>query len=717
MKPSYKILIVLFILPFIGWAQAPEGMNYQAVARDAVGEPLANQAITVVFEIRQGSTTGPSLYSETQSVSTNQFGLFTVQIGAGTVISGTFNTIAWGANSYYLYVEIDGDPMGSSQLLSVPYALYAKQSANGPTGPQGPAGISINWLGTFAAAPGTPNLNDAYYDSTLGQSFVWDGTNWNIIAQDGTAGSFTAGPGISIISGVISNIGDLDSLNELQTITRSGGMITLSDGGGSVIDSVIDADADPNNERITTFALNGTNDSLIIVEAGVGHAFPLSNLNDGDWLRGTGNDIYNNTDSVGIGTTNPATTFHVFNGSGLGGGAYNPIIDAVVEDNDFAYIEFNAGNFAGMTFNDDANSIRAGMMFDYNLDALMFRTGGVDHRMTLSEAGRLGIGTNTPADMIHISGGAPGTRIRVENTTNGWAGLVGKNILGEMFVGVQGAFDPNPGEFHIFDNVSNAQRMVIDAGGNVGFGNPNPEMNVHIEGNGLMINAAGASNKIGGIAFRNGYTVMARPFHLGMVSYDLGYSSAGFSDGLVISGFDGIAFTTNNSALSNTTLTNVRMVIDNSGRVGIGTQTPAQTLDVAGRMNATSGTFGTSALQFGANAEFGGRINIINSTATNRVFVGESGSNYVELSWNTASDYGHVFTNNGPLVLNNGSQNVGIGTISPISKLHVSFAGTNYPTIESTSANSPYGMRFLSGSRQFLFLLNPGFTNGDFFTL
>jgi hypothetical protein len=238
------ITLILSILAFINVeAQTPEKMNYQAVVRDvSSGVPIGAQSVDVRFTIHESAANGTVVYQETQTLNTNQFGLFTAEIGGGTVTSGTFSTITWGSNSYYLQVEVDAgtgyDNMGASQLLSVPYALYSKESLNGPQGIQGVPGIGINWLGTFSAPPPTPALNDAFYNSSTGQSFVWDGAAWNMMTQDGTAGGFIGGPGINVAGNTISNTGDLDSLNELQTISTSGATapsIDLSHGGGSMI--------------------------------------------------------------------------------------------------------------------------------------------------------------------------------------------------------------------------------------------------------------------------------------------------------------------------------------------------------------------------------------------------------------------------------------------------------------------------------------------------
>jgi microcystin-dependent protein len=127
-------------------AQAPQKINYQAVARNAAGAVLANQSITARFTIHDGSSSGQIVYQETENVVTNQFGLFTTAIGGGTVIQGNFAAVNWGNGNKYLQVEIDPaggtnyTDMGAWQLLSVPYALYAANAPAGATGSTGPTG-------------------------------------------------------------------------------------------------------------------------------------------------------------------------------------------------------------------------------------------------------------------------------------------------------------------------------------------------------------------------------------------------------------------------------------------------------------------------------------------------------------------------------------------------------------------------------------------------
>ncbi len=92
MKKFYALLIFFFLFHISSFAQAPQGINYQAVARNAGGSPLATQTVSVVFKIHCNSATGSVSCSETQNLTTNQFGLFTWVIGSSN--HNNFDTIA-----------------------------------------------------------------------------------------------------------------------------------------------------------------------------------------------------------------------------------------------------------------------------------------------------------------------------------------------------------------------------------------------------------------------------------------------------------------------------------------------------------------------------------------------------------------------------------------------------------------------------------------------
>ncbi|MCB0793943.1 MAG: hypothetical protein KDB88_04330 [Flavobacteriales bacterium] len=113
------------------FAQAPEAFNYQAVARDAGGDALANTTVGVQFQLHQSTAGGTVVYAETHSPTTNELGLFSVDVGNGTSTTGTFAAIDWSAGPYFLEVGLDPaggnsyTSVGTQPLLSVPYALLA----------------------------------------------------------------------------------------------------------------------------------------------------------------------------------------------------------------------------------------------------------------------------------------------------------------------------------------------------------------------------------------------------------------------------------------------------------------------------------------------------------------------------------------------------------------------------------------------------------------
>jgi uncharacterized protein (TIGR02145 family) len=132
MKKS-MMLIVSILLSLSILAQTPQSFRYQAVARDNSGNVLANQVVSFQISILSGSVSGAVAYSETHvGLSTNAFGLVELEIGNGTPVSDTFSAIDWGINNYFVKVEMDPaggstyQVLSTSQLLSVPYALYAK---------------------------------------------------------------------------------------------------------------------------------------------------------------------------------------------------------------------------------------------------------------------------------------------------------------------------------------------------------------------------------------------------------------------------------------------------------------------------------------------------------------------------------------------------------------------------------------------------------------
>jgi hypothetical protein len=148
MKIMKKIITICaaILITASMFAQSPNKMSYQAVIRNSSNALMPNFAVGMQISILQTSPSGTAVYVETQTPTTNANGLASIEIGGGTVVSGNFSSIDWANGPYFVKTETDPTGgtsysiMGTSQLLSVPYALYASNAGSSMPGPQGPAG-------------------------------------------------------------------------------------------------------------------------------------------------------------------------------------------------------------------------------------------------------------------------------------------------------------------------------------------------------------------------------------------------------------------------------------------------------------------------------------------------------------------------------------------------------------------------------------------------
>ena len=132
MKKLFTLLALTITL--IASAQAPQGFNYQATVRNSAGALITNQNVLFKFNIMLNSQTSLPVYSETHQAPTDDLGQVNLVIGTGTPTIGTFSSINWGNGTYYLGIELNTGSgfvvMGTTQLFSVPYALYANTAGN-----------------------------------------------------------------------------------------------------------------------------------------------------------------------------------------------------------------------------------------------------------------------------------------------------------------------------------------------------------------------------------------------------------------------------------------------------------------------------------------------------------------------------------------------------------------------------------------------------------
>ncbi len=862
MKNKYSILLILLFLTIGVFAQTPEKINYQAVARDLSGTPLVSQAIAVVIEVRQGSASGADVYKEAHAVTTNAFGLFTLEIGGGTILGGAFNTISWGTSSYYLYIEVDGNPIGASQLLSVPYALYAKQALNGSgnsielvdgdadtkvmvdsnntdddvihfinagveyvTFKQGRIDIHNNGNSVFIGLNSGSNddfslngnvgiganslknnisggANTAIGENTLignvttsgnvavgngaisGSSFAGDRNIGigEISMRNATTAFDNVGVGfatlqnmttgysnVAIGTGALENvvggtsniaigyealrftlgsgniaIGEKAGQNELgsnklyienssssspliygdfandsihingklkindgtqgnnkiltsdangnaswqlpsaagdnwgsQVVISSGSNISGNGTSGNpliVIDSVNDADSDPNNERISTFALNTTSDSLVITEAGVRHSFPLSSLSDGDWTFGAGK-IYNTTDLVGIGTSSPQEKLHIADG--------DP--DLIIQDIS------GIGNAmrATIAFKDQV----LGSVLDFGMKAngptltshisgenLSFQNNfgtGVGTRLFISGInGNIGIGTTSPTSPLTINTKA-GNEIEFVGGFN--SDIIAPSQL-NLFSGGLSLFDAT--DFNFF--TASTLRMSILNNGNVGIGISAPTALLDIRsptlGNIQMFSGTNASFPLLITPMGSGGKYLRFVHPSGQI---VDFGSNGISGLIGTSSNDDVLFMTNGNPV---------VTLKTGGNVGVGTTNPAVTLDVSGNTNILSNSgdplvvrssVDGFALTVRESDNGFDAVKIFGYGTRGRLLMNDNGTTNINFDANSTL----------PSFINAG--NFGVGTITPSAKLDVN--GT-FKLGATGNVNSKY----LAGSVQTL---------------
>lgn len=215
MKNTLLTFTFLCLLAISGFAQFPHAINFQAIARDANGDIMANTPIQIRLTIIEGSASGNEIYQELRALVTNTYGSFSFQIGrdANFVTIGSFENIDWKTGAKFL--KIDYDPtnqfnwdltLGTIEFVSVPFALAAESV-------------------TFIDASGAVDGDVLTYNSSTGM----------FEPQSVPVTTYEAGSGISISNNIISNTGDLSNTNEIQTLSISGNSLTISGSGGNSV--------------------------------------------------------------------------------------------------------------------------------------------------------------------------------------------------------------------------------------------------------------------------------------------------------------------------------------------------------------------------------------------------------------------------------------------------------------------------------------------------
>ena len=297
------LTIVLMVVGLI--AQVPLAFKYQAVVRGNAGDIMAKQAVGLRISIRTGSPGGTVVYQETHSTTTNQFGLAQLNVGEGTVTVGTFSLIDWD-NTKYLEVELDPSggssyvSMGTSQLISVPYAIYSENTANVDDADADPG----NELQTLSLTGDELSISDGNAvvlpaelpPGVSGQTIFHNGAEWEATGN-------VSHDGINV------GIGTSNPDSKLHVNKGSAGAVTAHGESALVIE---------NNSTVAMSILTPSNNEGVIyfgdntnsVAGGVVYNHP----NDAMSFRTGGNSekmIITSDGSIGIGTSIPAQKLDV----------------------------------------------------------------------------------------------------------------------------------------------------------------------------------------------------------------------------------------------------------------------------------------------------------------------------------------------------------------------------------------------------------------------
>lgn len=187
MKTTLYVLNFL-IFSFKLFGQAPQRMSYQAVIRNSSNALVISTQIGMKVSILQSGASGNPVYSETHITSTNSNGLVSIEVGGGTIVSGSFNSINWGAGPYFIKTETDPGGgtnytiTGTSQLLSVPFSLFS----NCVPVSVSPLGDTVNIGCSKIIIPGVSAANTKTAMAVMylkgADSIIIDTTKWHYVA-------------------------------------------------------------------------------------------------------------------------------------------------------------------------------------------------------------------------------------------------------------------------------------------------------------------------------------------------------------------------------------------------------------------------------------------------------------------------------------------------------------------------------------------------------
>jgi hypothetical protein len=363
MKRSYISFIILALAISV-CAQAPLSFKYQAYLRNADGTIRGSEFVTLQLEIVQGTVNGTTIYSEVHNTSTNAHGLVSVSVGDGST-SSNMSAVQWESGPFFLDIRVNGIHLGTTELLSVPFALYANETGSG-------------FSGQYSDLSGAPNLATV---ATSGNYLHL--TNRPVLALVATTGSYTSLLNVpatflpSVHTHLEADISNLahytdDSINGAEAAFIGWDMDVADDFSGSYLDLI---DIPPTLAHYTDDSIDGTEAAFIGWDMDVADDFSGSYLDlidvppasahytddsiDGTEAAFTGWDMNASDDFVGnmggavitnlgapIAPTDAATRAYVDASSGSFSGSFNDLTDVPANLDIDATDDFN-GNMGG----------------------------------------------------------------------------------------------------------------------------------------------------------------------------------------------------------------------------------------------------------------------------------------------------------------------------------------------------------------------------------
>ena len=420
-------LLFLTMIACTLFAQAPNKFRYQAVARDQSGSVITGN-ISVRLSFMEDDPDGPVSYAETHEITTNPQGVFDLTIFEGTTVSGNINDVEWKNHQYWLTVEMKpaGESnfifMGSTELLSVPYAQYAASSGTDLSAGEGIL-ISNGVIHNIGDLNNSNELQDLYINGN--QLSISDGNT--VTLPTGT--TYTEGNGIDIIGNSIS-ANDPSTTNELQTLSINNNQLSISSGntvnlpagqtytegaGIDIVGNTISANDPSATNELQTISLNGNqltlsnNGGSVTIPSGGSSAWTIANSE----ITST---PASNSVVIGSDSDHNAKLYVAANGNDTGGHFYAPGAgDALLTYNNSTGAGISASSLNG----------KGGVFTSVNGTAGYFSSTNGDAIYT---NGAVGINTTGPGRMLDVDGGA---RFNNESYDTGIAAITAYGHHGE----------------------------------------------------------------------------------------------------------------------------------------------------------------------------------------------------------------------------------------------------------------------------------------------